>query len=134
MLGVSIGLVKKLINASFGSISVDGGQIASNAVTASHIASNAVGASEIASNAVGTSEINTTFTTNVTKTISQNGSWTIPAGIYVIQVGNLSLEIYVSGAWRRCTQGADGAVISDGSNMRMKNYSIATTCYYRQMA
>lgn len=127
MLGVSIGLVKKLINASFGSILVDGTQIASNAVTASHIASNAVGASEIASNAVGASELKFTFGSEGVWSTTSN-TITIPAGLY--QVAGGSFEVYVSGGWRG--GGDNGTLLSNGSNVRMGTY--AGTAYYRKLA
>lgn len=69
--------------------------------------------------------------------LAGNGVSVIPAGCWVAYVAsdNLCIEAFVNGAWRKVMQNALEArlVISDGTNMRIKNVAPFTIYrYYRR--
>jgi hypothetical protein len=66
-----------------------------------------------------------TITTEGSQSIGASSNWTPPQGFYNMAVGVGAtagvFDIYVSSAWRIGVADLTGAVICDGTNMRLKN-------------
>jgi hypothetical protein len=77
-----------------------------------------------------------TTSTYGSQTIAGNGSWVVPVGIYqMVTTGSptLRIEVYNGSEW--IGDGKIGAVISDGSNVRIRHdASISQTIHYRKFS
>jgi hypothetical protein len=72
------------------------------------------------------------------QSIAGGGTWVVPVGIYQM-VGTASgvfyVEVYSGSGWIRASSSLGGAVISDGSNVRVRNNSSDTrTIHYRKFS
>ena len=104
---------------------VSTGKIADSAITTAKIADDAVTNAKIAAGAVKSEQINKAFNSESTVTVDASGTYTIPAGIYLVSLGaNTSVEYTPDGGttWRTLiAAGGGGVVISDGSSVRLNN-------------
>lgn len=106
------------------------------AVTNAKLGNQCVGSVQLANSSVGSSKINKTFTFG-SQNIVQGGVWIIPDGIYMC-VSDMSLNIFIlqlydGNSWKGSGFFSGGAVISDGSNMRLYNndQSSHSISYYK---
>lgn len=104
--------------------SIDSDQYVDGSIDAAHIASDAVTAAKVLK----------TFTSG-SQVIAQSATWVPAAGIYNVVVGSayVTLQIYVSGAWRSSdSYSGSGLIYCDGTNMRFNNGSAQVTIYYQK--
>jgi len=108
--------------------------IADDAVTSSKIKDNAVTNTKIANDAVTSSKIKKSFESESTVSVDAGGTYTIPAGIYLVSLGaNTACEYTPDGGttWRTLiAAGGGGVVISDGENVRLNNSGTAAEDSY----
>ena len=98
------------------------------------IADDAVTNAKIAANAVKSEQINKAFDSESTVSVDASGTYTVPAGIYLVSLGaNTSVEYTPDGGttWRTLiAAGGGGVVISDGSSVRLNNGGTAAEDSY----
>jgi hypothetical protein len=78
-----------------------------------------------------------TTSTYGSQSIASEGTWVVPAGIYIYSSSSSSVivQIWIGDMWVGSGEGARGAIISDGSNIRIKNNSqYASTIHYRKFS
>lgn len=79
------------------------------------------------------SALDDTITTNGTQSIGTGVTWTTPQGFYniVSYSGSAVVDLYVSAAWRNGLTRFTGALLADGTNMRMRGISAGTVAWQR---
>lgn len=120
----------------FGEVATAG--IANDAVTTAKIVDGAVTAAKLDSQAVGVDPVwsaDDTTGTNVAKSSSE----LVPAGVWYVEVGTtdrMFVEVFINAAWHTIATGgwlagpSTALVISDGTNVRVRNSSSSTVYPY----
>lgn len=115
-------------------------QLSTNSIYQSMMTDNSVGKAEIIADSIGASELSTDLLGGDGSTSVTGGTaYLFTAGWYVLpNIKNLVLEVYVSGAWRGnsiTSSGSAGLVVSDGTNVRIKNIQIdPITAYWKKLS
>ena len=87
-------------------------------------------------NTISGDAINKTSLTTGSQALGVGGTWTPPAGIYNINstIANITLDLYIGGAWRNGGTSFQGLVACNGSHMRIREIGGgATTVYYQKL-
>ena len=78
-----------------------------------------------------------TTSTYGSQNIDSKAAWVVPVGVYQMTgpVASLYVQVYSGSAWTLTSTGIGGAVISDGSNVRIYNdHPTATIAHYRKFS
>lgn len=128
----STGDVFHMSNLAIMDGSITTAKLAASAVNSDKLAALAVTTDKLADEAVTGDKIEKTKVSSDNPSIAEGGYWTPLAGVYCITAsgGSTTLELYVAG-WQGNAE-ASGLIISDGSNVRVRNSSGAgiATLYY----
>ena len=102
-------------------------------VKSDDIVDGAVTSVKIADGAVTASKISKSFGSEITQTVAAGGTYVIPEGIYVVVVDSSTVILEISTDGGTTWYGSappSGAVISDGTNVRLRNTDTADHTAY----
>lgn len=117
----------------------DTAQLVDGAVTTAKLDTGAVTSAKIGNDAVGSAELTTTLTSGSSQSIDAGNTWAIPAGLHTMTwegPGLGRLEILIAAVWYGVSAFTGGAVLSDGTNVRIRETTgtDSITVYYRTIS
>lgn len=107
-------------------------------VSGTEIDADSISNSEMADDAITHTEIDFSFNSGGSQTINLGTPWTVPEGLYAFSVtgsGTGTIQVNQGGSWRISnTDWAGGAVVSNGSSVRIGASGASIVVYYLRIA